>query len=122
MLRHFDVENIISDKKHSFRKGDFCETQLITTVNDLLATADVANRVEIAFLDFSKAFDMVSHRRLMSKLDYYGIRGNIHKWISSFLHNRNQKVVIDGYSSDTISVDSGVPQGSVLGPILLLTD
>ena len=63
---------------------------------------------------------MVSHRRLMSKLDHYGIRGNIHKWISSFLNNRNQKVVIDGYSSDTISVDSGVPQGSVLGPILFL--
>ena len=106
MLRHFDNANIISDKQHGFRKG-----QLITTVNDLLASADVGNRVDIAILDFSKAFDMVSHRRLMSKLDHYGIRGNIHKWISSFLNNRNQKVVIDGYSSDTISVDSGVPQG-----------
>ena len=56
----------------------------------------------------------------MSKLDQYGIRGNIHKWISSFLNNRNQKVVIDGYFSDTVSVYSGVPQGSVLGPILFL--
>ena len=120
MLRHFDDENIISDKQHGFRKGHSCETQLITTVNDLLASADVGNRVDIAILDFSKAFDMVSHRRLMSKLDHYGIRGNIHKWISSFLNNRNQKAVIDGYSSDTISVDSGVPQGSVLGPILFL--
>ena len=100
-----------------FLKG-FCETQLITTVNDLLASAYVGKRVDIAILDFSKAFDMVSHRRLMSKLDHYGIRGNIHKWISSFLNNRNQKVVIDGYSSDT--VDSGVPQGSVLGPKLIL--
>ena len=90
------------------------ETQLITTVNDLLASADVGKRVDIAILDFSKAFDMVSHRRLMSKLDHYGIRGNIHKWISSFLNNRNQKVVIDGYSWDTISVDSGVPQGPKL--------
>ena len=120
MLRHFDDENIISDKQHGFRKGHSCETQLITIVNDLLASADVGNRVDIAILDFSKAFDMVSHRRLMSKLDHYGIRGNIHKWISSFLNNRNQKVVIDGYSSDTISVDSGVPRGSVLGPILFL--
>ena len=120
MLRHFDDKKIISDKQHGFRKGHSCETQLITTVNDLLASADLGNRMDISILDFSKAFDMVSHRRLMSKLDHYGIRGNIHKWISSFLNNRNQKVVIDGYSSDTISVDSGVPQGSVLGPILFL--
>ena len=108
MLRHFDDENIISDKRHGFRKGHYWETQLITTVNNLLASADVGSRVDIAILDFSKAFDMVSHRRLMSKLDHYGIRGNIHKWISSFPHNRNQKVVIDGYFSDTIYIDWGM--------------
>ena len=108
MLRHLDDKNIISDKRHCFKKGHSCETQLITTVNNLLASADVGNRVDIAILDFSKAFDMVSHRRLMSKLDHYGIRGNIHKWISSFLNNRNQKVVIDGYFSDTIYVDWGM--------------
>ena len=108
MLRHFDDENIISDKRHGFRKGHSCETQLITTVNNLLTSGDVGNHVDIAILDFSKAFDMVSHRRLMSKLDHYGIKGNIHKWISSFLTNRNQKVVIDGYFSDTIYVDWGM--------------
>ena len=85
MLRHFDDENIISEKQHGFRNGHSCETQLITIVDDLLASADVWNRVDIAILDFSKAFDMVSHRRLMSKLDHSGIRGNIHKWISSSL-------------------------------------
>ena len=109
MLMHFDDKKIISDKQHGFRKGHSCETQLITTVNDLLASADVGNRMDIAILDFSKAFDMVSHRRLMSKLDHYGIRTI-----------ETKKVVIDGYSPDTISVDSGVPQGSVLGPILFL--
>ena len=103
-----DDENIISDKRHGFKKGHSCETQLITTVYNLLASADVGNRVYIAILDFSKAFDMVSHRRLMSKLDHYGIKGNIYKWISSFLNNGNQKVVIDGYFSDTIYVDWGM--------------
>ena len=66
MLRHFDDENIISDKQHGFRKGHSCETQLIITVNDLLASADVRNCVDIANLDFSKAFDIVSHSGLMS--------------------------------------------------------
>ena len=65
MLRHFDDENIISDKQHGFKKGHSCETQLITTVNDLLASADVRNRVDIAILDLSKAFDTDSHRGLM---------------------------------------------------------
>ena len=59
MLRHFDDKNIISDKRHGFKKGHSCETQLITTVNNLLASADVGNRVDIAILDFSKAFDMI---------------------------------------------------------------
>ena len=108
MLKHFDDENIISDKRHGFRKGHSCETQLNTTVNNLLASGDVGNHVDIAILDFSKAFDMVSHHRLMSKLDHYGIKGNIHIWISSFLTNRNQKVVIDGYFPDTIYVDWGM--------------
>ena len=78
MLRHFDNENIISDKQHGFRKGHSCKTQLITTVNALFASADVGNRVDIAILDFSKAIDMVSRRRQMSRLDHYGIREKIH--------------------------------------------
>ena len=94
MLSHFGDKNIIANNQHGFRKGHSCKTQLITTVTDLLASADVGNCVDIAILDFSKTFDMVSHRRLMSKLDHCGIKGNIHKWISSFLNNRNQKVVM----------------------------
>ena len=79
MLRDFHEENIISDKQFGFRMGHSCETQLITTVNDLLASADVGNHVDIAILNFFKAFDMVSHCRLMSELYHYGIRENIHK-------------------------------------------
>ena len=71
-------------------------------------------------MDFAKAFDKVSHRRLLHKLEYYGIRGSTHKWINSWLSGRTQQVVLDGQASDPVPVLSGVPQGSVLELILFL--
>ena len=90
------------------------------TLFDLLTFREKKTQVDIMILDFSKAFDTVPHDRLLGKLDHYGIRGPILDWISVFLKSREQRVLVNGASSNPTSVDSGVPQGTVLGPLLFL--
>ena len=76
------------------------------------------SKLDVLSLDFSKAFDRVPHERLFCKLDYYGIRGTYLQWIKEFLTDREQQVIIDNEFSAPSTVISGVPQGSVLGPLL----
>ena len=88
--------------------------------NQLIPTTSKGKQIDIALLDFSKAFDKVPHQRLNNKLNWFGIRDNTLNWISSFLHNRTQLVLLDNVKSSTTSVDSGVPQGTILGLLLFL--
>ena len=120
ILCHLEQHKILTSLQHWFRSGHSCESQLVITMHDLMQSFDRRLQTDMIILDFSKAFDTVPHQKLLYKLGNYGIKGNIHKWISAFLTQRKQQVVIDGISSTSCSVDSGVPQGTVLGPLLFL--
>ena len=93
---------ILSKLNHGFHSGRSCETQLLTTMNDILKSFGSGLQTDVAILDFRKAFNTVRHRKLMHKLENYSINGSIHKWISHFLMNQTMKVVLDGDSSDEV--------------------
>ena len=95
-------------------------SQLILTMHDIMQTFDSKQQTDLVILDFSKAFDTEPHKKLLFKLSKYGITGNINKWIQSFLVLRKQQVIVEEESSKPCIVDSGVPQSSVLGPLLFL--
>jgi len=111
---------ILSDCQYGFRARRSCETQLITAIQDLAKNLSEEKQIDAILLDFSKAFDKVPHQRLLLKLKHYGIRDNTLQWIQHFLQDRTQQVLLDGSHSTTCYVDSGVPQGTVLGPLLFL--
>ena len=118
--RHLDRHGILTPANHGFRSKHSCETQLILTTHDILKRRDEGKQIDITILDFSKAFDTVPHRRLLGKLEHYGIEGTTLKRVEAFLTGRSQSVLCDGIRSRDEEVKSGVPQGTVLGPILFL--
>jgi len=100
--------------------GHSCEAQLISVVEDIKLAMDNNSQVDIIFIDFRKAFDTIPHCRLLNKLYYYGIQGKIHDWIKLWLTQRVQRIVVNGHDSNFTQVKSGVPQGTVLGPLMFL--
>ena len=120
LMEHLDKHHILTNLNHGFCRGFSCETQLVTTLHDLCQSFEKSVQFDIAILDFSKAFDTVPHPKLIEKFESYGIRGSLYQWFMAFLTQRSMKVVLDRKSSDQVRVESGVPQGTVLGPLLFL--
>ena len=118
---HLRGNNLLSLKQHGFICGRSTVTKLLCCVDKCAKAIVEGNVVDTVYLDFMKAFDTVSHMRLMGKLKTYGVEGNIAKWITEYLSNRSQVVVVvNGGKSVPSDFISGIPQGTVLGPLLFV--
>jgi len=120
IFEHLDRHQILTEQQHGFRQHRSCVTQLISTIHDFAQCLNDKRQCDVLLLDFCKAFDKVPFSRLFYKLYHYGIRGTLLIWIKNFLSNRSQRVILDNKQSSPTDVLSGVPQGTVLAPLLFL--
>ena len=120
MISFFDKENILSENQFGFRKKHYTVHALNTAVSSVTQSMNDHCCSIGLFIDFSKAFDTIKHDILLRKLEHYGIRGLALDLLTDYLSSRFQYVTLDGVCSDLLPISIGVPQGSVLGPLLFI--